>query len=546
MENKWQSFLKKEPNPLKFGTSGLRGFNTDLTDLECYINAKGFIEYLKNLSKEDGGIEEGSTVYLAGDLRSSTDRIMKTISKAIEDAGCLVKNCGKLPTPAVSYCGMQNNSASIMVTGSHIPADMNGIKFNKVSGEVLKSDEKNIGEYVSKEREIIYETLGSPDGVFNEEAMFIDEPSIPALDESQRAFYIKRYTDVFPNDCLKNKKIVIYQHSSVGRDIVTEIFEKLGAEIIIEGRTDEFVSIDTEAIKEEDAKLMKEWAQKHKPFALISFDGDCDRPWLSSDTGEFLRGDLLGGLVILYLEADFGAVPVTCSGAVDKILDKTKLIKTKIGSPYVISKMIDAQKEGFKKVVGWEVNGGFMTQSDFEINGGVLKSLPTRDAVLPLLSVLLLAIKKNKSISEIMNELPKIYTDANKIKNFPTENSKKIINKYSPEDSEIEKIEFFDEEISIIYKDNSKKIMKNNSELGNKWIDKKTFLEKNYLTPNNIANIKSFVYTDGLRILLENEELIHLRPSSNAPELRCYANAKTSERAKELVEIVLTKIIKNL
>ena len=28
-----------------------------------------------------------------------------------------------------------------MVTGSHIPADRNGIKFNKCSGEILKQDE---------------------------------------------------------------------------------------------------------------------------------------------------------------------------------------------------------------------------------------------------------------------------------------------------------------------------------------------------------------------------------------------------------------------
>ena len=28
-----------------------------------------------------------------------------------------------------------------MVTGSHIPADRNGIKFNKCSGEILKRDE---------------------------------------------------------------------------------------------------------------------------------------------------------------------------------------------------------------------------------------------------------------------------------------------------------------------------------------------------------------------------------------------------------------------
>ena len=45
--------------------------------------------------------------------------------------------------------------------------------------------------------------------------------------------------------------------------------------------------------------------------------------------------------------------------------------------------------------------------------------------------------------------------------------------------------------------------------------------------------------TDGLRLTFANEEVIHLRPSGNAPELRCYAEADTESRAGELVSLVL-------
>ncbi|WP_352964606.1 hypothetical protein [Mesorhizobium sp. M1393] len=37
--------------------------------------------------------------------------------------------------------------------------------------------------------------------------------------------------------------------------------------------------------------------------------------------------------------------------------------------------------------------------------------------------------------------------------------------------------------------------------------------------------------TDGLRARIQNDEIIHLRPSGNAPELRCY-----SERRKTIPE----------
>ncbi|MER8822784.1 MULTISPECIES: hypothetical protein [unclassified Mesorhizobium] len=37
--------------------------------------------------------------------------------------------------------------------------------------------------------------------------------------------------------------------------------------------------------------------------------------------------------------------------------------------------------------------------------------------------------------------------------------------------------------------------------------------------------------TNGLRARIQNDEIIHLRPSGNAPELRCY-----SERRKTILE----------
>lgn len=92
--------------PLRFGTSGLRGLVEDMTDLECYINVRGYIKYLKKIGKDKGGIQEGATIYIAGDLRSSTDRIMKAVVQTIEGSGCEVNNCGKIPTSALTYCAM--------------------------------------------------------------------------------------------------------------------------------------------------------------------------------------------------------------------------------------------------------------------------------------------------------------------------------------------------------------------------------------------------------------------------------------------------------
>ncbi|MOA55852.1 hypothetical protein D3C78_1797220 [compost metagenome] len=48
--------------------------------------------------------------------------------------------------------------------------------------------------------------------------------------------------------------------------------------------------------------------------------------------------------------------------------------------------------------------------------------------------------------------------------------------------------------------------------------------------------------TDGLRITLTNGNIVHLRPSGNAPELRCYAEAEDEGEAQQIVEQVLSRI----
>ncbi|EHY0936061.1 TPA: phosphomannomutase, partial [Vibrio cholerae] len=48
--------------------------------------------------------------------------------------------------------------------------------------------------------------------------------------------------------------------------------------------------------------------------------------------------------------------------------------------------------------------------------------------------------------------------------------------------------------------------------------------------------------TDGLRITLSDNSIFHLRPSGNAPELRCYAEAQSYEHAQAIVNQVLAKV----
>ncbi len=111
-----------------FGTSGARGLATAMTDLVCYAYTKGFLQYLESIGELK---RAGESVAVGGDFRPSTDRVMEAVCRAAEDMGYRAVNCGKVPSPAVALFGFENKIPSIMVTGSHIPDDRNGIKFNK-------------------------------------------------------------------------------------------------------------------------------------------------------------------------------------------------------------------------------------------------------------------------------------------------------------------------------------------------------------------------------------------------------------------------------
>ena len=529
--------------PLKFGTSGLRDIVENMTDMECYINTRGFIAFLKERGEVD---QAGGKIALGGDLRGSTPRIMASVAQAIEDEGCSVVFCGRVPTPTLAYYAISNSLPSIMVTGSHIPDSRNGIKFNKKSGEVLKTDEVDILRNVSVARGDEY-ARSDEGSLFTADGMFKKERELPPADQEEKAIdlYISRYLDVFSSDALKGKKIVLYQHSAVGRDIVKAIFEGLGADVVAVGRSDKFVPVDTEKVSEDTRNRLKEWAGEYHPFALVSTDGDSDRPLLADESGEFLTGDKLGALVSVFLSPDFAAVPISANDAVVSALGKKgiRVTQTKIGSPYVVAAMKEElAKDPGAKVVSWESNGGFLLGSDWKIENGTLKALPTRDAVLPLLTSIMLAIENSKSVSEIIEEkLPPRYTHADVVddktpgcEKYTAEMGKKIVSMFSPKEDTITQADYTTEGINAHHTDGS--VTAAGADLSEELAGIKDKLARYFTSEKGFSDIVSVNFIDGIRITFSNNDVSLLRPSGNAPEFRDYATADTEERADEIVE----------
>jgi len=460
---------------IKFGTSGLRGLVENLTNEVCFAYTKAFL-----LSQD----VNFTKVAIGHDLRPSSPQITQACISAIESQGLEVIYLGALPTPALAYYCLNKLIPGVVVTGSHIPFDRNGIKFYRADGEISKSDEESI---IGSNVQIEGYNLST---------------SSPVIDREAIELYQKRYTDFFGTHFLSGKTIAIYQHSSVARDFLGDLFQAMGAKTLLLGHSNQFVPIDTEAVRDKDINQAKQWAKEYNFDMLVSTDGDADRPLILDENGEFIRGDILGILTAQYLQADYVATPVSSNTAVELSGSFLSVTRTKIGSPFVVEAMRNiAKADATKLIVGYEANGGFLQGSTINKSGKTLGALPTRDAILPMLSLMGLSNEREKPVSQLNEGLPTRFTHSDRVQNFDPKKSSTLLK-------------------SLINKP------KNLS---------------HYLDAD-LGEVIETDLTDGLRITFGNGDVVHLRSSGNAPELRIYSESSTVVSAERLVNMV----VKNL
>ncbi len=457
---------------VKFGTSGARGLVTEFTTEVCTAFTISFLDAMKKSF-------EFKKVAVAMDNRPSSPEISSIICGAIKAYGYEVDFYGVIPTPALALQAMTDKIPSIMITGSHIPFDRNGIKFYRPDGEISKDDEI---------------------AILNNTNQIVDVNSyLPVVDDKAATNYINRYANYFGKACLNGLKIGIYEHSSAGRDLYSKLFTNLGAEVISLGRSDEFIPIDTEAVSQEDKQRGKDWSKEYNFDTIFSTDGDGDRPLIADENGDWLRGDIVGLMTANILGVKALAVPVSCNTAIEKSGFFEKVKRTKIGSPYVIEAFEELNT--YKAIAGFEANGGFLLGSALEQNGTILDALPTRDALLPFIVLVSFTVKEKISLSKLIENLPKRFTSSDRIQNFPREKSIELINKGVENPN--------------------------------------TLLEMLGFENLKIVDINQI---DGLRLTFDNDVIIHLRPSGNAPELRCYVETDSQDTSDKLVKQTLTSI----
>lgn len=451
---------------LSFGTSGLRGLVSDLDDAAVARWMRAFLV----------ACPPPGRLWVGGDLRPSTPRIMAQVLATARAAGVDTVACGALPTPALALAA--RGESAVMVTGSHIPADRNGLKFYTPAGEIAKPDEAAIAQAFA---------AGA--------APAAGQGGLRSHDAS--AAYARRYVQAY-GPALTGLRIGVYQHSSVARDIMGAVVTALGAEAVPLERSETFIPVDTEAVDPQTRAMLADWATQHRLDAVISTDGDADRPMLAGGDGAVIAGDVLGVLTARALGADQVVTPVSSNSMVRALFPGARL--TRIGSPYVIAGMQQVlAQDPATRVVGFEANGGFLLGFAARGPAGGLAPLMTRDSLLPMIAPLAQARAAGDTVAGLVARLPARVTAADRLQGIDPAAAQRFLAGLQD-----------------------------------------AAARAAFLAP--LGREQALDQTDGMRVQLAGGAVIHLRPSGNAPEFRVYTEADSAGAAQAMLDAALRRV----
>lgn len=292
--------------------------------------------------------------------------------------------------------------------------------------------------------------------------------------------FIRRYIDL-PRMKKKRFRIAVDAMYGAGDSFIAEVLKgtAISVEFLRNTVNPSFGGIHPEPVEE----LLGELKQRVKTgkFDLgIALDGDADRVAAVAPGGVFVHPQKILGLLALHLNQDrgwSGGIVKTIAGTMmmEHIADflGVRLYETPVGFKYISNLM-----ETEDIVAGGEEAGGM----------GVKKYIPERDGTLAGLLLLEMMVYRNKNMLQIVDDAEKKFgryyylRDSLRLKQAPA----------------VKKEDF------------------PSSLLGKK-----------------VTEVKDY---DGVKLICEDESWLMLRASGTEPIVRLYAEARTLQRARKLLE----------
>ena len=439
-----------------FGTNGIRRvFGEDLT-----------LEFVHDITLSIATYFKNGPILVGYDGRDSSPIIAKIVCAALNYAGINCKNAGLVPTPALEFATKSlGYNGAIMITASHNPPEYNGIKPAASDGVEISREDELIIEDIYFEKKWIQNTAGW---------------GKTEKDDSVIRTYLDGVKSQVDSNRIKSKRFKVALDLGNGAQVVTapKLCEELGCEVFLvnEKIDGTFPGRGSEPTPENLQKL-SDVVKKSGVTLGVAFDGDGDRSIFCDNNGKILTGDKSALLLCKFiLEKNPKSKIITClnSGSNIESIAKesdSQVIRTRVGSVEVSRKMIP-----INGLIGFEENGGFMYGPHNQVRDGAM----TLALVLDLLS------KSEKTLSELVSELPSSFTTKDKIKCSKDE-AQKIILALKEENPDADT-------------------------------------------------------TDGIKIIFDTKNWLMVRPSGTEPIIRIYAEGDSQENLDKIMSENLQKI----
>lgn len=226
-------------------------------------------------------------IAIARDGRVSGPELTKSLTEGILSVGCDVVDIGMVPTPLLYFAAQKYvQGAGIMLTGSHNPANYNGLK------AILDGVALTAAEIQGLRERILNDDFYVGMGVRHD------------LDMTE--CYIKEIVDQVK---LKKKlKVVIDAGNGVTGEIAPQLFRELGCDVeMLYGAIDgTFPNHHPDPSQTENLEDLIAKVKETQADVGLAFDGDGDRLGVVTNKGEIIWSDRL---LMLFAKAVLQAEP---------------------------------------------------------------------------------------------------------------------------------------------------------------------------------------------------------------------------------------------
>jgi len=343
-----------------FGTDGIRAVAGQSPLDPRTIHAVG-VAVARHVAKAG----QTPRIVLGMDTRESSTWIAAAITAGLREGNAEVESAGVITTPAIAFLTHTHGfAAGIVISASHNPWQDNGIKLFGPDGYKLPDATE-----LAIEEEIFRQLATDAEPRADAEA--------PAVEEADRAEYVRSLLATVPGLSLNDRRIVIDCANGAASAVAPQLFSDLGGEVRIRN-----ASPNGRNINEQCGALHPEVVAKYviedKADLGITFDGDADRALFADENGRVVNGDAVMLLAARDLQSrgllhDNTVVATTMSNmGLEAALKRSgiRMLRAPVGDKYVLEQM---QKTNAS--LGGEQSGHILFTGKSTTGDGLLTAL---------------------------------------------------------------------------------------------------------------------------------------------------------------------------